>query len=156
VTRPSSTPTATRKRGRPKKRLSAKAYKDRRVSLDGQIFEFIKAQLTARGGKGKELAIGAAMERFGFKDRRSIQRKIAPFEQFEKIVSECTLDMRRFFEHYEGVPERLAAFYTEAELRQLGQISPDLAQKIADEREELEQFRRARTTKLPQQSAVNK
>lgn len=170
------------KRGRPKKHVTfarLEGYSVRGAEVDSQqakdreIYDFFKARLSKSGGKGKEKAIAAAMDHFHISDRSTIQRKIAPFVEADKYAETLRRDLEaastRAAEftrsldaaeeaggvRFRALLDRLAALFNEEELKAIKNLSIPAARKFADDREELERFRRA-YQKPSRKSAANK
>jgi hypothetical protein len=147
---------SSRKRGRPSGRTIAD-YLSEDPKSNWMVYGFVKAQMTA--GQGKEAAIVAAEEKFEL-DRRTIQRKIKTFfdeepamrEEIKKMKSlgaavahATNLDLASASAgtaRLHALLSRLDVFYTKGEMRQIRNLTMPLASKLADEREELERFRR--------------
>lgn len=131
-------------RGRPKKRsLTFAMYRRRFDSRNGKIFEFVKTTVAADPIKygSIERAIDAAMTKFHVAARSTVQRGIAPYKEWEKGNIAIAKLMSSLVPPYMDLPERLAVFYSKSELIELGNISINLALRLAEEREELERFR---------------
>ncbi len=130
--------------GRPKKRSPTFAmYRRRLDSRNGKIYEFVKTTVAADPIKygSIERAINAAMTKFHVAARSTVQRQIAPYKSFEKGIKQSVKFLSSAVIPYIGLTERLAVFYSERELIELGNISINLALNLAEEREELERFR---------------
>jgi hypothetical protein len=153
-------PTIKRRAGRPRKAPARSlAGLLQNSEQDFQIYNFFAAHRIAHPRSSKDEAIAAAEDHFHC-SRSAVQRRIKRLEKWMPVMDEAVKILRGVaaepilmdinfssLKPYEGLTERLAVFYSPdeaAELRTLiRKLSPPLAQKLVQEREELQTLRAA-------------